>query len=298
MKDRGAVRQVRGHRTMDRQEETPRQQRGTKQSRRYCAICGRMGHAAFECNDTMTDEEDNQCWNCGKEGHGQWECPEPRKGKAMGSRRRWSGKGESHSLKPPPPTWFSEPIAPAPNWMVSSSSQVQWLVDTGCTGHHISPQRTLFRNYRQVMHNPIGTAGKEELHAQGQGDIDGLIWTATGLLRMTFCDVLYVPEATESILSVERMEEQGVETYMGLGRRRLHYEGITIPVERTLGREYKIRMIVGKEAQDKKSNSRSQIRARRFVWLGEIGRVQHRERNMQGTRKPRQSSTFGENVGR
>jgi len=117
--------------------------------------------------------------------------------------------------------------------------------------HHISPQRTLFRNYRQVTRNPIGTAGKEKLHAQGQGDIDGLIWTAKGLLRMTFCDVLYVPEATESILSVERMEEQGVETYVGLGRRRLHYEGITIPVERTSEKEYKIRMIVGKEAEDK-----------------------------------------------
>ena len=97
--------------------------------------------------------------------------------------------------------------------MASSDSQVQWLVDTDCTGHHISPQRTLFRNYRQVIHNPIGTAGKEKLH------IDGLIWTANGLLRMTFCAVLYMPEATESILSVERMEEQGVETYVGLGRR-------------------------------------------------------------------------------
>ena len=116
---------------------------------------------------------------------------------------------------------------------------------------------------------------------------------------MTFCDVLYVPEATESILSVERMEEQGVETYMGLGRRRLHYEGITIPVERTLGREYKIRMIVGKEAQDKEMQQQiaNKGKALRLVGGG-IGRLQHREPNVQETREPRQSRTFGENVGK
>lgn len=72
-----------------------------------------------------------------------------------------------------------------------------------------------------------------------------------GLLRMTFCHVPYVPEATGNILSVERMEEEGVETCAGQGRRQLHNEEITIPVERTSERDSMIRAMVGKEAEDK-----------------------------------------------
>lgn len=49
---------------------------------------------------------------------------------------------------------------------------------------------------------------------------------------MTFYDVLHVPEAAGSILSVERIEEQGVEIYVTLGRLQLRHEGTAIPVER------------------------------------------------------------------
>lgn len=47
------------------------------------------------------------------------------------------------------------------------------------------------------------------------------------------------------------MEEQGVETYVRLSRRRLHHEGTIISAERTWEREYNIRIIVDKEAEDK-----------------------------------------------
>lgn len=57
-----------------------------------------------------------------------------------------------------------------------------------------------------------------------------------------------------SFPSAERKEEEGVETYVGLLRRRLHHEGTAILVERTSENEYLIRMIVGKEEEDKKIN--------------------------------------------
>ena len=60
----------------------PKHTNGRRRRRRICAICGRTGHAAFECDYSEAGkEEDRQCWNCGEEGHRQWNCPEKRKGK-------------------------------------------------------------------------------------------------------------------------------------------------------------------------------------------------------------------------
>lgn len=80
---------------------------------------------------------------------------------------------------------------------------------------HVSTTHS-FPQYRQVIRSPICTAGEKELHARGQGDIDGLIWVAIGLMQMKFCDVLFVPEATGNILLVRQMGEQRVEAYMKL----------------------------------------------------------------------------------
>lgn len=74
---------------------------------------------------------------------------------------------------------------------------------------------------------------------------------------MTFCDVLYVPEATGNVLTVRQLEEQGVEAYVGKGRQQLQYEGTTIPVERSLEREYKIMTIVGTEARDREKQQQA-----------------------------------------
>jgi len=81
--------------------------RGWRRRRRICAICGRTGHAAFECDYSKAEEEeeeDRQCWNCGTEGHKQWQCPERRKGKLVRS-RRYQGGGSKEFCQSEEESW-------------------------------------------------------------------------------------------------------------------------------------------------------------------------------------------------
>ena len=60
----------------------PEERKG-KRRRRRCAICGGIGHAAFECDASIAEQEGRQCRKCGDEGHGQWQCTERRRNKPI-----------------------------------------------------------------------------------------------------------------------------------------------------------------------------------------------------------------------
>ena len=77
---------------------------------------------------------------------------------------------------------------------------------------------------------------------EGVGDIDGFIWTAEGQRRVTLCNVVYVPSATTSVLSVERLIQQGMELYFGGHEQRIYRDGTVIPFDKTDHREYSLCM--------------------------------------------------------
>ena len=164
-------------------------ERKEKRVVKYCKVCGESGHAAFECPEE--EEADTiQCWNCGKYWHTQGEC----KGRRRRRAQRGNGEGECSStvapdkVVPPPPVpkrhddssmpvppWFRKKTPPRPDSMNTSTS-VDWLIDSGCNGHHITPSRDVFRSLRQAKRIKVKTAEKGgELTVEGVGDIDGFI---------------------------------------------------------------------------------------------------------------------------
>ena len=131
---------------------------------------------------------------------------------------------------------------------MNTSTSVDWLIDSGCNGHHITPRRDVFRSLRQAKRIKIKTAEKGgELTVEGVGGIDGFIWTAEGQRRVTLYNVVYVPSATTSVLSVERLIQQGMELYFGGHEQWIHCDSTVIPSHKTDHREYSLRMALNAE---------------------------------------------------
>ena len=87
------------------------------------------------------------------------------------------------------------------------------------------------------------------LDVNGEGDIDGFIWTAGGQVKVTLTNVLYVPGATASSLSVECLGRQGLETYFGRQTQRLYRNGTMIPFDRNSHREYTLRIFQDRDGK-------------------------------------------------
>ena len=165
---------------------------------RWCVICGETGHAAFECESGKQQERD-VCWNCGKDGHAQWNCTSKRKGRPLQRKSTSTDdrvkppppvrKSSDHSSVPVPP-WLRQKIEPRPK-SINKLPSTKWLIDSGCTGHHITPCRNVFKSLRQASREPIRTAAEGEmLDVKGEGDTDGFIWTAEGQVKVTLYNVL------------------------------------------------------------------------------------------------------------
>ncbi|XP_015124956.1 uncharacterized protein LOC107046765, partial [Diachasma alloeum] len=88
-----------------------------------------------------------------------------------------------------------------------SITNADWVIDSGASSH-ISPQREVFRNFRQQAAVGIVTADETVLEADGIGDIEVPVCMNGEPTTLLVRDVLYVPRAATNLLSINNNDNQ------------------------------------------------------------------------------------------
>ncbi len=131
------------------------------------------------------------CSNCGKKGHLLNDCWSKGGGK--------EGKGPKKFEKPPAKTEEKKAMMARR----SMAEEVLLFVDSGSTDH-LTNQIELLSEMRD-LDCPIMTSSGEKIYARGFGDLEAKI----NGISIVFKDVLYVPEADSTLLSVNKITNQG-----------------------------------------------------------------------------------------
>ena len=86
---------------------------------------------------------------------------------------------------------------------LASSSKEAWLVDSGCT-NHMTHNASIFKELDKSYYSKVTIGNGETVEVRGKGVV--AIEAPTGIKYIS--DVLYVPEISQSLLSVGQMLEK------------------------------------------------------------------------------------------
>jgi len=171
---------------------------------------------------------DRQCYYCGKKGHLKFECKKKKRDEAS------SGKFGQHRHTAPP-RQFSQygAIALTANTAAPTSGDhaTRWVLDTGAS-RHITPDKSILLNMRPVSEDitiTFGNGGTGKATAMGEV----LLRTSDAPFYLT--DVLFIPEATENLISVRHATKRGLDFKFCANRCVIGRDGRTLATAPSMG---------------------------------------------------------------
>jgi hypothetical protein len=204
------------------------------------------GADARKTTDVQTNSG-KTCFGCGKKGHIRKECR---------SRKKTGKEGQGNESTSTP----GDKAAVAQMWMMraftmsntattgrTAASELQWYLDSACT-NHMTPERTAFVTYRKLAPNErqVETATEDIVPAVGIGSVRITCALSDGsFAETTVRDVLHVPLAGPSLLSVGQLSDPSteLEVHFGQGGARIYRnngKGSICGFGRKVGRMYVI----------------------------------------------------------
>ena len=175
-----------------------------------------------------------ECWNCGQWGHFSDKCPLPARGGGRGAgesrgggaagrgRGGMAGRGgPAHSLAAVLPAAADEPMFGLvstfePGWVrepmmagIGRSEHQQWVLDSGAT-HHCTADRSHFHQLSPVA-RALTTANGQQLPVLGIGTV--WLRPKRGAQLVELRDVLWVPELTLNLISINRAMPAGAQVW-------------------------------------------------------------------------------------
>jgi Integrase core domain/GAG-pre-integrase domain len=155
-------------------------------------------------------DSDRECYNCHKKGHLTKDCwakgggkeGQGPKGRQKGGTSRGSRNRSNHAMDSVNDT------LPDIAYMANtySFSSYDWMLDS-CTTSHICNQREAFVEYSKLENATVQGVGNTPARAIGQGTVVVNFAVEGKDVKHRLRDVLHVPEAGNSLLSVSRFDE-------------------------------------------------------------------------------------------
>jgi hypothetical protein len=151
--------------------------------------------------------KDINCYKCGKNGHIKWDCPDRKKNKDEEN----EGSLKSANV-------VEDNSDDADGDMLSVASTLEhpmdsWILDSACS-FHVTPNSDWFDIYRLVNSGIVTMGNGAYCKITGIGNIR--IKMFDGVVR-TLCDVRYVPEVKNNLISLGTLDLNGY-SYKSVGR--------------------------------------------------------------------------------
>ena len=157
---------------------------------------GGHSHGAYPSKKKETRE----CYYCGKPGHLQKDCFKKTQGEARQRGNPGNGQRPNYGA-----------IALTANQESSSTTNndksLRWVLDTGAS-RHITSDGSILRDHRPLSEPIIITFGNG---GQGKATTTGEVMLRTSDALFILTEVLYIPEATENLISVRHATKNGLE---------------------------------------------------------------------------------------
>ena len=197
-----------------------------------CLFCKRPGHLERDCR-----HKTKKCTNCSKMGHMKETCWSPGGGQAgkgpfrrrgpVGSRGKVSANivedadtTESNEDMPMEDVAFTaqDEFEYVPNDEPDDRlSWYDWLVDSGTTSH-VTKIRSAISDYVPLKSRRIMGISNDSLEAVGQGTVELVNNIGNKSVHFKLKDVLYVPRATNNLVSLSRLDKEGGHAKLGDGK--------------------------------------------------------------------------------
>ena len=160
-----------------------------------CYNCGKQGHMIKDCSG---------CYTCGSKGHLSRNC--------------YKKDGRSHVQNHGTSSWQwktnsqgngTEKLA-----LVGSSNLKKndfWMIDSGASDH-MTNRRGWLSDYQEFKTpKSIKMANGDEIFAYGKGDIEVVFVVYDEETEVTTCNVLFVPDLIQNLLSVKAIAKSGID---------------------------------------------------------------------------------------
>jgi hypothetical protein len=103
-------------------------------------------------------------------------------------------------------------------------SWYKWYADLGAPSHLMKIQSVL-TDYAPLNVHRVNSIGNESLEALGCGTIELVSKIGNRLIRSKFWNVLYVPRASNNLISISKLDREGGGAQMKDGSVTLHIKG-------------------------------------------------------------------------
>jgi hypothetical protein len=168
-----------------------------------------------------------ECHNCHKKGHMARDCWSKgggKEGQGPGSRKRGRFKSNQNRSNQSSETTESINIGLSDvAYMANTNtfSYYNWLLDSGTTAH-ICNKREDLNNYTALANTTVTGLSKTKAVVEGRGTVTLDFSVNNQVIQHKLIDVLHVPEAPNSLLSVSRLDEIGGKVTFANGKCEIH----------------------------------------------------------------------------